>query len=133
MRVEKYTSSYGLEARLYKLPHRPGFILCRDLARFYQIGQKQIYHAVRKNASRFPQDHAFQLKKAEWETVCKYGRIPKPMQTEVPPLVFTTRGAAAVASVINTPVAAQASVDIIRAVVLGTEQSGHFYGGATHG
>ncbi len=57
---KKHTDAEPLEPLIFTVRgHR--VMLDADLARLYGVGTKVLNQAVKRNASRFPQDFAFQL------------------------------------------------------------------------
>jgi len=98
-------------------------VLDSDLARIYGVKLKRLNEQVRRNHERFPQDFAFQLAsqefanlKSQFATSSLHGGKRKL------PRVFTEHGALMLASVLNSPVAVEASVRVVRAFVLMREQ-----------
>jgi hypothetical protein len=99
-------------------------MLDSDLARIYGVSTGQLNQALKRNLSRFPSDFAFQLGRQEFATlisqfvISKIGRGGR----QKLPWVFTEHGAIMLASVLNSPVAVDASVRIVRAFVYLREQ-----------
>ena len=97
-------------------------MLDSDLAKIYKCknGTKEINQAVKRNRERFPEDFYFQLTMEEYKNLKSqfvtssrnYGGVRKL------PYVFTEQGVAMLASVLKTEVAAQVSVNIMRAFVI---------------
>jgi ORF6N domain len=89
-----------------------------DLAAIYRVTTKRLNEQVRRNISRFPEDFAFQLTAEELTNLRSQiatssfhgGRRYRPW-------VFTEHGAIMLASVLNSDIAAQASVRVVRAFV----------------
>jgi ORF6N domain len=89
-----------------------------DLAAIYGVTTKRLNEQVRRNISRFPEDFAFQLTAEELTNLRSQiatssfhgGRRYRPW-------VFTEHGAIMLASVLNSDVAVQASVRVVRAFV----------------
>ncbi len=93
-------------------------MLDSDLARIYGVSTKHLKQAVRRNAYRFPTDFAFELDVQEFaalrsQFVTSKGRGGSRYR----PIVFTEHGAIMLASVLNSPLAVQASVQVVRAFV----------------
>jgi len=93
-------------------------MLDSDLAAIYQVTTKRLNEQVRRNISRFPEDFAFQL------TVEELTNLRSQIATSsfhggrrYRPWVFTEHGAIMLASVLNSDIAVQASVRIVRAFV----------------
>jgi ORF6N domain len=89
-----------------------------DLAAIYGVITKRLNEQVRRNISRFPEDFAFQL------TAEELTKLRSQIATSsfhggrrYRPWVFTEHGAIMLASVLNSDIAAQASVRVVRAFV----------------
>ena len=93
-------------------------MLDADLAALYGVSTRVLNQAVKRNPERFPEDFMFRLtvaEKAEVITNCDHLR---PLRfSPALPYAFTEHGAIMLASVLNTPIAVQASVQVVRAFV----------------
>ena len=78
----------------------------------------------KRNSSRFPSDFSFQLTQREFADLISQIAISKkgPGGRRKLPWVFTEHGALMLASVLNSPIAVEASVRVVRAFVLMREQ-----------
>jgi aromatic ring-opening dioxygenase LigB subunit len=93
-------------------------MLDSDLAVIYGVTTKRLNEQVRRNRSRFPNDFAFQLTAKELTNLRSQiatssfhgGRRYRPW-------AFTEHGAIMLASVLNSQIAVQASVRVVRAFV----------------
>ena len=93
-------------------------MLDSDLAAIYCVTTKRLNEQLRRNRSRFPGDFAFQLTAEEFTNLKSQiatssfhgGRRYRPW-------VFTEHGALMLASVLNSEIAVQASVRVVRAFV----------------
>ena len=93
-------------------------MLDSDLAAIYGVTTKRLNEQLRRNRSRFPSDFAFQLTAEEFTNLKSQiatssfhgGRRYRPW-------VFTEHGALMLASVLNSQIAVQASVRVVRAFV----------------
>ena len=93
-------------------------MLDSDLAAIYGVTTKRLNEQLRRNRSRFPSDFAFQLTAEEFTNLKSQiatssfhgGRRNRPW-------VFTEHGALMLASVLNSEIAVQASVRVVRAFV----------------
>ena len=91
-----------------------------DLAAIYGVATKALNQAVKRNASRFPQDFMFRLtakevamlNRSQFVTGSQKHRDPR-----FPPYAFTEHGALMLANVLNSERAAQTSVQVVRAFV----------------
>ena len=109
-------------------------MLDSDLAKLYQCknGTKDINKAVSRNRNKFPNDFCFEITEQEYDKISKIplrfqnGTSKSEVNTEFKESrggrryninVFTEEGVAMLATVIHTPVAAEVSVNIMRAFV----------------
>jgi hypothetical protein len=99
-------------------------MLDSDLARIYGVSTMRLNEQVKRNAERFPGDFAFQLERQEFATLISQFVISKAGRggRQTLPWVFTEHGAIMLASVLNSPVAVEASVRVVRAFVYLREQ-----------
>ena len=93
-------------------------MLDSDLAAIYAVTTKRLNEQLKRNRLRFPPDFAFQL------TVQEFRNLKSRIATSSfhggkrkLPLVFTEHGALMFASVLNSEIAAQASVRVVRVFV----------------
>jgi hypothetical protein len=94
-------------------------MLDSDLARIYGVTTTRLNEQVGRNPERFPKDFAFQLTRQEVAGLISQIAISKPGRggRRKEPWVFTEHGALMLASVLNSPIAAEASVRVVRAFV----------------
>lgn len=115
-------------------------MLDSDLAVLYQCanGTKTINQAVKRNIDRFPEDFYFQLTKDEYYKILSFQfetleyekdsssilrsqfgtlELGQGKYSKYLPFVFTEQGVAMLATILKTPVAAQTSINIMRAFV----------------
>ena len=111
-----------IKSKIYKI-RGIEVMLDSDLAKLYNCanGTKDVNKSVKRNIEKFPEDFYFQLTKDEYSNLKfhfgtsswnDYGGVRKL------PYVFTEQGVAMLATVLHTKVAAEVSVDIMRAFVL---------------
>jgi hypothetical protein len=88
----------------------------RDLAILYQVETKVLNQAVRRNLQRFPHDFMFQLDQTELENWKSQIVTSKNLEMGLrkKPLVFTEQGIAMLSSVLNSNLAIQMNIRIIR-------------------
>ena len=88
----------------------------RDLAKLYQVETKVLNQAVRRNLQRFPDDFMFQLNQPEFEIwksqFVTSKSVAKGLRKK--PLAFTEQGIAMLSSVLNSDLAIQMNIRIIR-------------------
>ena len=89
-----------------------------DLADMYGVKTKRLNEQVKRNIHRFPSDFMFQLSDEEKQEVVAFcDHLSRIRFSTSNPYAFTEHGAIMLASVLNTPVAIQTSVLIVRAFV----------------
>ena len=98
-------------------------MLDSDLARIYGVELKRLNEQVKRNEARFPCDFAFQLDRQEF-AILKSQNATSSFHggKRKLPWAFTEHGAIMLASVLNSPVAVDASVRVVRAFVFLREQ-----------
>lgn len=90
-----------------------------DLAALYGVETKRLNEQVRRNMERFPSDFMFQLTSDEIDAMRSQfatSKNGKGGRTSLP-YVFTEHGAIMAASVLNTPLAVEMSIFVVRAFV----------------
>jgi hypothetical protein len=94
-----------------------------DLARVYSVTTKRLKEQFRRNVGRFPNDFAFQLTNQELANLrSQIATSSLHGGHRYLPTAFTEHGALMLASILNSPVAIEASVRVVRAFVLMREQ-----------
>ena len=93
-------------------------MLDSDLAELYGVETRSLLQAVRPNSNRFPADFIFPVNEEEWKSlrsqiVTSKGRGGR----RYLPFVFTEHGAIMAATVLNSPLAVEMSVFVVRAFV----------------
>jgi len=89
-----------------------------DLASIYGVTTKRLNEQVKRNRKRFPDDFMFQLNKEEKsKVVANCDHLTNLKYSPNMPFVFTEHGAIMLAAVLNSPVAIDASIHVVRAFV----------------
>ncbi len=94
-------------------------MLDSDLARIYAVTTKQLNQQVKRNFDRFPDDFMFQVTEIEGQSLrsqsvtSKIGRGGR----RYLPYVFTEHGVLMLGNVLSSPVAINASIQIVRAFI----------------
>jgi hypothetical protein len=130
------TTKDPLSGRIFKIRGQR-VILDADLARLYGVPTKVFNQSIKRNASRFPADFAFQLTKEEFaslksQIVTSKQGLPmwsqnvttsKPQRRRLSnlPYAFTEHGAVMAANVLRSPKAVQMSVYVVRAFIMQRE------------
>lgn len=95
-------------------------MLDMDLAALYGVETRALVQAVKRNLERFPADFMFQLSPQEfghWRSQIVMSNPGAKMGLRRPPFAFTEHGALQLASVLNSPRAAEMSIVVVRAFV----------------
>ena len=96
----------------------PKVMLDADLAELYGVLTKVLNQAVKRNKERFPVDFMFQLTKEEKdEGVTNCDHLKRLKFSPTLPHAFTEHGAIMLATILNSPVAVQSSIQVVRAFV----------------
>ena len=91
----------------------------RDLAALYHTETRVLNQKVKRNLERFPEEFCFQMTEQEflnWKSQIVMSKNDK-FGLRRPPYVFTEQGVAMLSSVINTKIAIDISVKIIKTFV----------------
>jgi len=93
-------------------------ILDTDLAKLYDVETRVLKQAVRRNPDRFPSDFMFELTDEEINHLVSQGVIPsKQIFGGAKPFAFTEQGIAMLSSVLNSHIAIQVNIAILRTFV----------------
>lgn len=94
-------------------------MLDADLAKLYRVSTKRLNEQVKRNRVRFPADFMFQLSVKDAQILRSQNATSNrgPGGRRYRPYAFTEHGAVMLATVLNSPVAVQASIQVVRAFV----------------
>jgi hypothetical protein len=93
-------------------------ILDADLAEIYGVTTSRLNEQVKRNSDRFPADFMFEITRDETENLRSHFAISSSYGgRRYLPRVFTEHGAIMAASVLNTPLAIEVSVYVVRAFI----------------
>jgi hypothetical protein len=115
--MEPSTLVLSLERRIF-LVRGKRVMLDADLAEVYGVSTKRLNEQVKRNLDRFPEDFMVQLtpeEKAEVVANCDHLKVLR--FSPHLPRAFTEHGAIMLATVLSSPTAVQASVQVVRAFV----------------
>lgn len=94
-------------------------ILDFDLAEMYEVENRALKQAVKRNINRFPEDFMFELTKNEWQeviTICD--NLPQTVKfSPALPFAFSEQGVAMLSSVLRSQKAIEVNISIMRAFV----------------
>lgn len=86
-----------------------------DLAELYSVETKQLKRQVRRNIDRFPEDFMFELTKEEYDTLrSQSGTLKRGEHSKYLPMAFTEQVVAMLSSVLNSKMAIEVNIQIIR-------------------
>jgi len=88
-------------------------MLDRDLAQLYGVETRVLNQAVRRNIERFPDDFMFSLTREEIRNLSQIV-ISSKIKHAPNVFVFTEHGVAMLSSVLNSPMAVQVNIQIMR-------------------
>jgi len=94
-------------------------MLDSDLAQLYGVPTHRLNEAVKRNIGRFPSDFMFQLTEDEWKGLISQIAISKNNRggRRFAPNVFTEQGVSMLSTVLNSELAIEININIIRAFV----------------
>ncbi len=89
-------------------------MLDKDLAELYNVETRVLNQSVKRNARRFPKDFMFQLTEKELKNLISQNVISSWGGTRKMPYGFTEQGVAMLSSILNSDVAIEVNIRIIR-------------------
>ena len=103
-------------------------MLDRDLAKLYQVETKRLNEQVKRNSERFPEDFMFQLTESELKNWKSQNATSNKeiMGLRKSPYAFTEEGIYMLATVLNSSVAIETNIAIIRTFKKLREFSKHY-------
>lgn len=94
-------------------------ILDFELAKMYQVETKYLKRTVRNNIKRLPSDFMFELTSEEWSHLrCNFSTSKKAGGIRYLPFAFTEQGVAMLSGLLNSDIAIEMNIAIMRAFVL---------------
>ncbi len=93
-------------------------ILDFELAKMYQTETKRLKESVRRNIRRFPPDFMFELTAEEWGNLRSQFATSSWGGQRYLPFAFTEQGVAMLSSVLNSEIAIDVNIAIMRAFVM---------------
>ena len=106
-----------IQSKIYEIRGQK-VMLDFDLAELYGIETKVLKQAVKRNQKRFPSDFMFELTKEEFNSLrSQIVTSNKRGGTRYMPFAFTEQGVAMLSSILNSEVAIEINISIIRAFI----------------
>src|SRR5438105_17185 len=109
----------NIESKIYEI-RKVRVMLDFDLADMYEVENRALKKAVKRNLDRFPSDFMFQLSKKEWqEVITKCDNLPEGVKfSPATPFAFTEQGVSMLSSVLKSKKAISVNIAIMRAFVV---------------
>lgn len=111
MEVEHIKNSI-LEIRGHKV------ILDFELAKMYQVETRRLKESVRRNIRRFPKDFMFELTQEVWNNLRSQIATSSWGGQRYAPFAFTEQGIAMLSGLLNSDIAIEINISIMRAFVM---------------
>jgi hypothetical protein len=92
-------------------------ILDSDVAELYGVETREVNQAIKNNTDKFPDGYILQLDKDEWENLKSQFVISSWGGTRKLPFAFTEQGLAMLSGVLNSDIAIDVNISIMRAFV----------------
>ncbi len=89
-------------------------MLDEELAELYQVETKRLNEQVKRNIDRFPKDFLFQLCQKEFDNLKSQIATSSWGGRRKPPFAFTEQGVSMLSGVLNSQIAIQVHIQIIR-------------------
>jgi hypothetical protein len=89
-------------------------MLDRDLAQLYNVETRSLNQAIKRNIKRFPKDFMFQLNENEFSNLISQNVISSWGGVRKLPFAFTEQGVAMLSSILNSDIAIEVNIRIIR-------------------
>ena len=89
-------------------------MLDRDLAEMYGVETRVLNQSIKRNLNRFPKDFMFQLSEKEFKNLISQNVTSSWGGTRKLPYAFTEQGVAMLSSVLNSEIAIEVNIRIIR-------------------
>ena len=111
----------NLQSKIYELRDQK-VMLDHDLAELYEIETKVLNQAVKRNSKRFPVDFMFQLTMEEYNCLrsqsVTLNDIGRGKHRKYFPYAFTEQGVAMLSGILNSDVAINVNIAIMRTFVM---------------
>ena len=105
-----------IQSKIYEIRGQK-VMLDRDLAELYQVETRVLNQAVKRNIKRFPSDFMFQVTEDEFDILKSQFAISSWGGVRKLPFAFTEQGLAMLSGILNSDVAIEVNISIMRAFV----------------
>lgn len=108
-----------LQSKIYNIRGQK-ILLDYDLATLYEVETRVLNQTVKRNNKRFPVDFMFQLTLKEWESMSSQivMTYPSKRPKTALPFAFTEQGVAMLSGILNSDVAINVNIAIMRPFVM---------------
>jgi hypothetical protein len=110
---------HAIETKIYEIRGQK-VMLDFDLAELYETETKRLKEAVNRNIKRFPSDFMFEITKEEYaflRTQIASLEVGKGKYSKYLPYAFTEQGVAMLSGIINSDIAIDVNIAIMRAFI----------------
>lgn len=115
--MSDFLSADRIASRIIEVRGRK-VILASELARLYGVSTKRLNEQIKRNPSKFPDDFAFRLTKAERDSLRSQSATSKGRGgDQYLPWAFTEHGAIQAANVLNSDIAIKMGIMVVRVFV----------------
>lgn len=105
-----------IQSKIYEIRGQQ-VMIDKDLAGLYQVEVKRLNESVKRNLKRFPEDFMFQLTAEEWQNLKPQFATSSWGGTRKLPYAFTELGVSMLSSILNSELAIEVNINIMRAFV----------------
>ena len=105
-----------IQSKIYEIRGQQ-VMIDKDLAGLYQVEVKRLHESVKRNLKRFPEDFMFQLTAEEWQNLKSQFATSSWGGTRKLPYAFTELGVSMLSSILNSELAIEVNINIMRAFV----------------
>jgi len=110
------TTKIAIEKKIFHIRNQK-VMFDADLAELYGVQTKVLLQAVKRNIQRFPRDFMFQLTKEEFTILRSQFVTSRWGGRRYLPYLFTEQGVAMLSTILNSEIAIQVNIAIMRAFV----------------
>ncbi|MBR0573925.1 MULTISPECIES: ORF6N domain-containing protein [Pasteurellaceae] len=115
--MNKITEHFDIKSKSYTIRNKQ-VMLDRDLALLYNVENRALKQAVKRNIEKFPDDFMFILTENEVDLMVSQNVIPSRQHLGGSlPYAFTEQGVSMLSSVLKSKIATQISISIFRAFI----------------
>ncbi len=111
--LQTFVAEQKILNRIYVVRHQK-IMLDEDLAEMYRVETRRLNEQVKRNINRFPKDFMFVLTEKEFEILKSQNATSSWGGRRKLPNAFTEQGVAMLSSILNSDVAIEVNIRIIR-------------------